>query len=87
MGPNTEIGPFYSSVICGVPIFPHAPPIPTNEFGGFLAGDLCKLLEVILDDGEPMRNVPRSLKEEGHQIVRVEKLENGKFYKLWIKKG
>lgn len=45
-----------------------------------------KLLEVILDDGEPMRNVPRSLKEEGHQIIRVEKLESGKYYKLWIKK-
>lgn len=45
-----------------------------------------KLLEVILDDGEPMRNVPRSLKEEGHQIIRVEKLESGKYYRLWIKK-
>ncbi len=45
-----------------------------------------KVLEVILDDGEPMWNVPRSLKEEGHQIVRVEKLESGKYYKLWIKK-
>lgn len=44
-----------------------------------------QVLEVILDDGEPMRNVPRSLKEEGHKIVKVEKLGEG--YKLFVKKS
>ena len=34
-----------------------------------------QILEVTLDDGEPMRNVPRSVKEDGHKIVKVEKLE------------
>ena len=28
-------------------------------------------LEVLLDEGEPILNVPRSLKDEGHIIVRV----------------
>lgn len=28
-------------------------------------------LEVILDEGDAMLNVPRSLKEEGHRIVKV----------------
>ncbi|MDR1453755.1 MAG: sulfurtransferase TusA family protein [Candidatus Margulisbacteria bacterium] len=28
-------------------------------------------LEVLLDEGEPLLNVPRSLKDEGHTIVRV----------------
>ncbi|GBR72712.1 tRNA methyltransferase [Candidatus Termititenax aidoneus] len=28
-------------------------------------------LEVLLDEGEPILNVPRSLKDEGHVIVRV----------------
>jgi tRNA 2-thiouridine synthesizing protein A len=28
-------------------------------------------LEVTLDEGEPILNVPRSLKDEGHTIVRV----------------
>lgn len=45
-----------------------------------------QLLEVILDDGEPIANVPRSVKEEGHRILKVEKLESG-HYRLIIKKG
>ena len=27
-----------------------------------------QILEVILDDGEPVKNVPRSVKAEGHKI-------------------
>lgn len=45
-----------------------------------------QILEVILDDGEPMRNVPRSVKEEGHKIVGIEKLPDDT-YKLLIRKG
>ena len=37
-----------------------------------------EVLEIIIDEGEPMANVPRSLKEEGHKIIKVEKL-NGSF--------
>lgn len=44
-----------------------------------------QVLEITLDDGEPMRNVPKSIKEEGHQIIKVEKLDEG--YKLFIKKS
>ncbi|PIV55597.1 preprotein translocase subunit TatB [Candidatus Desantisbacteria bacterium CG_4_10_14_0_8_um_filter_48_22] len=44
-----------------------------------------QILEVILDDGEPVRNVPGSVKEEGHEILKVEKLDNG--FKLLIKKS
>lgn len=44
-----------------------------------------QVLEVTLDDGEPMRNVPRSIKEEGHKIIKVEKL--GEDYKICIKKS
>ena len=44
-----------------------------------------QVLEVTLDDGEPMRNVPRSVKEEGHKIIKVEKL--GEDYKICIKKS
>ena len=43
------------------------------------------VLEVSLDDGEPMRNVPRSIKEEGHKIIKVEKFGEG--YKIFIKKS
>lgn len=45
-----------------------------------------QVLELILDDGEPMQNVPRSIKEEGHKIIKVEKLpDNG--FRLLIRKG
>lgn len=43
-----------------------------------------QVLEVILDDGEPIRNVPRSVKEEGHRVIAVEKLPDNK-YRLLIK--
>ncbi|GAN32003.1 MAG: sulfurtransferase TusA family protein [Candidatus Brocadia sp. AMX2] len=46
--------------------------------------DSGQILEVILDDGEPIRSVPRSVKEEGHKIVKVENMENA--YRLLIKK-
>ncbi len=44
-----------------------------------------QVLEIALDDGEPMRNVPRSVKEEGHQVVGVEKIDDG--YKIFVKKS
>ena len=47
--------------------------------------DSGQVLEVILDDGEPMRSVPRSVKEEGHKIVKVENMEGA--YRLLIKKA
>ena len=33
-----------------------------------------EILEVILDEGEPIQSVPRSVKEEGHRIIKVERL-------------
>ncbi|MDR2097111.1 MAG: sulfurtransferase TusA family protein [Spirochaetaceae bacterium] len=43
-------------------------------------------LEVRLNDGEPVQNVPRSLKDEGHKVSGIEKLEDGTF-RLWVVKG
>ncbi|HOJ77607.1 MAG TPA: sulfurtransferase TusA family protein [Bacillota bacterium] len=42
-------------------------------------------LEVILDEGDAMLNVPRSLKEEGHKIIKV--TPNGEVYQLIVEKG
>jgi tRNA 2-thiouridine synthesizing protein A len=47
--------------------------------------DSGQILEVILDDGEPIRSVPRSIKEEGHRIVKVENIDGA--YRLLIKKA
>lgn len=46
--------------------------------------DSGQVLEVLLDDGEPIRSVPRSVKEEGHKIIKVENIEGA--YRLLIKK-
>lgn len=45
-----------------------------------------QILEVLLDDGEPIRNVPRSLKAEGHKIVGVQRLEDD-MYRLLVRRG
>lgn len=44
-----------------------------------------QVLEVILNDGEPIQNVPRSVKGEGHKIISVE--PQGEKYRLLIERG
>ncbi|RME84264.1 MAG: sulfurtransferase TusA family protein [Zetaproteobacteria bacterium] len=36
-------------------------------------------LAVILDDGEPIANVPRSLEDEGQKVLAREKLPDGRW--------
>ena len=47
--------------------------------------DAGEVLEVILDSGEPIQNVPKSIKEEGHKILEV-KREDG-YFKLKVQKS
>ena len=42
-------------------------------------------LEVLLDEGEPMENVPKSVENDGHKILNIEK--TGGVYKVLIRKG
>jgi tRNA 2-thiouridine synthesizing protein A len=42
-------------------------------------------LEVVLDEGDAMLNVPRSLKEEGHKVVKVTPV--GEVYRIVVEKG
>jgi TusA-related sulfurtransferase len=44
------------------------------------------VLEVRLNGGEPVQNVPRSLKDEGHRVTGIEKLDDGT-YRLRVVKG
>ena len=44
-----------------------------------------QILAVHLNDGEPVQNVPRSLKDEGHQILKLVDNEDGT-YTLFVKK-
>lgn len=43
-------------------------------------------LAVHLNDGEPIQNVPRSLKDEEHKVLSVKKREDGT-YDLVVKKN
>lgn len=43
------------------------------------------ILEILLDDGEPIENVPGSILGEGHQILEQKKIDN--FWSVTIRKG
>lgn len=43
-------------------------------------------LEILLDKGDPIANVPRSVKEEGHKIIKVKK-DDGDFFRVMIRKS
>lgn len=49
-----------------------------------------KVLEIRLNMGEPLENVPRSLREQGHEVlaVRPEDPANpGGAHRLWVRKS
>ena len=47
--------------------------------------DEGQILQVHLNDGEPVQNVPRSIKDEGHEVLKLVDNEDGT-YELYIKK-
>ena len=44
-----------------------------------------QILAIRMNDGEPVQNVPRSIKEEGHQILKLVDNEDGT-YTLFVRK-
>ncbi|MBI1925716.1 sulfurtransferase TusA family protein [Candidatus Poribacteria bacterium] len=47
--------------------------------------EVGQLLEITIDDGEPIENVPKSLANDGHGIMDTKKI--GQHYRLLIRKG
>ena len=45
-----------------------------------------QIFELILDDGAPINNVPRSVQKEGHTILEKKQLDDGA-WQLMIKKA
>lgn len=45
-----------------------------------------QILSVHMNGGEPVQNVPRSMKEEGHKVLKLNKNEDGT-YDLIVEKG
>jgi TusA-related sulfurtransferase len=46
-----------------------------------------QILAVRLNDGEPVQNVPRSIKEEGHEILKLDDNQDGTFTLIVKKVG
>ncbi len=47
--------------------------------------DEGQIIAIRMNDGEPVQNVPRSIKDEGHQILKLIDNEDGT-YTLFVKK-
>lgn len=47
--------------------------------------EIGQILSIRMNDGEPVQNVPRSFKEEGHQILKLIDNNDGT-YNLIVKK-
>lgn len=45
-----------------------------------------QLLAIRMNDGEPLQNVPRSLKDEGHLVTAVSRQDDGTFTVI-VRKG
>lgn len=61
---------------------------PTNFVKAKLALEMLDegdQVEFLLDDGEPVKNVPRSLKGEGHKLLGLKQADEG-HYVLSIEK-
>ncbi len=61
---------------------------PTNFVKAKLALELLdpgEIVEFLLDDGEPVKSVPKSLANEGHRVLSLKKHNGG--YLLTMEKG
>ena len=43
-----------------------------------------QVLSVLLDDGDPIKNVPRSVSDDGHAVLSLERIQQS--YRLLIRK-
>lgn len=62
---------------------------PTNFVKAKLSLEMIETgekVQFLLDDGEPVKNVPRSLKAEGHRLLGLKQAAEG-HYILELEKG
>jgi TusA-related sulfurtransferase len=60
---------------------------PTNFVKAKLALEMVdagETMAFLLDDGEPVKNVPRALKSEGHKLISLKETDG--FYTLTLEK-
>lgn len=44
-----------------------------------------EIIEIVLDEGEPLVNVTRSLKDEGHKVIKV--TPEDRCFRVTVEKG
>jgi Predicted redox protein, regulator of disulfide bond formation len=44
-----------------------------------------QIIEILMNEGEPVQNVPRSLKDEGHKVLRIKTTGMGLTPCMWKK--
>ena len=47
--------------------------------------EMGELLEIFLDEGDPVKNVPRSIEAEGHEVIHRKRLTDGS-YSILVRK-
>ena len=47
--------------------------------------EIGDMIEIYLDDGDPIQNVPNSLKNDGHEIIEIKQKDH--YYVLIIRKN
>jgi TusA-related sulfurtransferase len=55
---------------------------PTNFVKAKLALEgieIGEIARILLDDGEPVKNVPRSLKADGHKLIGLKQTDEGHY--------
>jgi TusA-related sulfurtransferase len=46
-----------------------------------------QILWVNMNDGQPIKNIPKSLEEEGHRVIKTEKCHDGTYDLYAVKNG
>jgi TusA-related sulfurtransferase len=63
-------------------------PCPHNSSAAIIELELMdegELLRVLIDDGEPVANVPVTLVQEGHEVIS--QIREGKHWSLLVRRG
>jgi TusA-related sulfurtransferase len=64
-------------------------PCPANFTRAFLrleGMDEGETLELIVDDGEPIENVPANIKDDGHEVLHIQRLSESS-WRVLVRKG
>jgi len=74
---NIDYGIDITDVVCPVTFVKVKVALDESEDG--------QILSIRLNDGEPVQNIPRSVKDEGHKVLKLDRNSDGT-YNLIVQK-